>query len=122
MKTVHANYALVDEENKVISLFENRPKEINNEVVVENPDIYFHENGRIEISGNSWDWEYARKRVFVEDLIKKPMFDFTDYGYKTILDFIKGTRKPYVYGVYVCEQTKLYHSEMNTWLIKYHAY
>lgn len=117
MKTIKSKFAQINENNKLITLLEESPATNGLETTIEDVTIEI-EGSILRIDGKLWNWGFLTERTFVEDMRNKPIKSHTKLGYKTILDFFKGIKKPYVkMGWFIYEETEPYKAEMSVWFL-----
>jgi len=116
MKTIKSGFAQINEKHNLIELFEERPYTNGLKTTLE--DVTIKIDGSIlSIEGKLWNWDFFMYRTFVEDMIDKPIERHTKLGYKTIIDFMRGIKKPYVSGWFLYEKTEIYRAEMSQWYL-----
>ena len=117
MSTITSKYAQINVNNKLIELFEHAPRANGLTTTLEDVTIEI-ENGVLTVIGKKWTWGFLFGKKFVEDMNDKPIEIFTRLGYKTIGDFFKGIKKPYVkMGWFLCEKKEDYKAIMAQWHI-----
>jgi hypothetical protein len=85
---------------------------------LKNVIIKFNNDATIEVTGERIIWLFTFEKKFVEDMDFEPEEKYTKLGYKTLLDFFKGIKKPYVKtGWYKIKKTTQYHCLMSNWNI-----
>ena len=113
-----SNYARVDFERSLIEVYENEPSTHLSNFALKNVTIKFKEDTTIEVTGQKIEWSFCFKERFAEDLDDKPDEKYIKMGYRTIPDFFKGIKKPYVeMGWYKLEKTTPHHSLISKWFV-----
>ena len=118
-KEIRSNFAQINEQLKLIELFNNPPRTNGLETTLENVVIEI-EDSTLKIKGYKWLWDIDFNKRFVEDMEEKPIENHTYLGYKSLLDYFKGIKKPYVKcGWCRLQKTEWYYAEMNQWFISF---
>jgi hypothetical protein len=117
MKTIKSKFAQINERHKLIELFEERPCTNGLETPLE--DVTIEIDGSIlRIEGKKWNWGFLFEKTFVEDMKNKPIEKHTRLGYRTIYDFFKGIKKPFVKsGWFLYEKSENYKAQMSQWFL-----
>lgn len=95
------------------------------EIYLSDVNVVIGDDKVLTLTGDQWIWEFALDRAFIEDLpaAYQPIDKHLKFGYKSILDFIKGIQKPYVTGYYRLQRTESLTYALNNWtLIGYPNY
>ena len=118
MKELKANFLKVDIEGNVLKIYDAEPRTGLGEMVLKDAIIKIDEKNCIEVKGDKILWEFSFGKKFAEDLENKPNKDYLRFGYKSISDFIKGIKKPYIKsGWYKLDLTEPYHAQMSNWFL-----
>lgn len=115
MKEVHIKekYAQVIGNNLII----NKIDLLGNSL--ENVQIDSH-GGILYVVGEMWDTSFTLEKLFLEDHPEIDMRVGVIYGYKNLIDFFRGVRKPYVLGSYKMKKNIPYSARMSNWSITYY--
>jgi len=117
MKTIKSNFAQINEKHKLIELLEESPCTNGLQTTIEDVTIEI-EGNILRIDAKLWNWGFLTERTFVEDMENKPIKSHTKLGYKSITDFFKGIKKPYVKsGWFIYEKLEPYKAEMSQWFL-----
>lgn len=85
--------------------------------VLENVQIDSHD-GALYIVGEIWDVRFTHEKLFLEDYPEIDMRVKVDYGYKNLIDFFRGVKRPYVIGYYKMKKNIPYSARKSNWNIK----
>jgi hypothetical protein len=117
-RELKSNNARIDISKSILEVFEKEPSTHISNFVLKNVTVKFKEDTTIEVIGERINWSFSFQNEFVEDLADAPSEKYTKLGYRTILDFFKGIKKPYVkMGWYKLEKTTPYHCQMSNWYV-----
>lgn len=116
-RELKSNYARINDTKSILEVYETEPSTNWQEFALKNVVIKFRKDTTIEVTGEKIEWAFSFDREFVEDLKHIPDEKYTKLGYKTIFDFFKGIKKPYVEGMYKLKKTTPYHCIMAKWYI-----
>jgi hypothetical protein len=117
-KELKCNFLKVNQSKNTFEVHEKEPPTNWAEFVIQNATIKFKEDSTIEVFGEKIEWSFAFHETFVEDLKREPKESYTALGYKTILDRLKGIKKPYVKsGWYKINKTTPYHCTTSNWFV-----
>lgn len=115
-KELKAKYLRIYE--TTLSVYDFEPNTSLYDFVVKDAHITFDDCGIIKISGQKIEWNFLFYSEFVEDMKRKPHEDYVKMGYKSIFDFFKGIKKPYVKsGWYKLKETKPFQQVMSNWIL-----
>ena len=117
-RELKSNYARIDDTKSILEVYETEPSTHWRNFALKNVVIKFKEDTTIEVTGEKIEWSFSFNKEFVEDLKNTPNEKYTKLGYRTISDFFKGIKKPYVkMGWYKLEKTTPYHCLMSKWCV-----
>jgi hypothetical protein len=117
-REIKSNYVVIDSSKSILELYENEPSTHLSNFALKNVTIKFKQDTIIEVTGEKIEWSFIFNKKFVEDLKNTPNEKYTKLGYRTISDFFKGIKKPYVkMGWYKNEKTSPYHCIMSKWFV-----
>ncbi len=117
-RELKSNYARIDSSKSILEVYENEPSTHWSDFALKNVTIKFKEDTTIEVIGEKIEWSFTFNKEFVEVLKDTPNEKYTKLGYRTISDFFKGIKKPYVkMGWYKLEKTTPYHCLMSKWYV-----
>ena len=117
-RELKSNYAKINSSKSLLEVCENEPSTNWVDFALKNVTIKFKEDATIEVTGEKIEWAFTFDKIFVEDLKNEPTDNYTKLGYRTISDFFKGIKKPYVkMGWYKLKKTMPYHCLMSNWYV-----
>lgn len=108
-RELKSNYLKIDSSRHTFELHEKEPSTSIFQFCLKNAIIKFKEDKTIEVTGEKILWSICYERQFIEDIEDVPDDKYIRLGYKTIIDFLRGIRKPYVKsGWYKLKATQPY--------------
>jgi hypothetical protein len=117
-RELKSNYLKIDGSKFILEVYENEPSTRLSDFALKNVSIKFKEDKTIEVTGDKIEWSFAFAKSFLEDMKNKPNHEYVNMGYKNIMDFFKGIKKPYVkMGWYKLDKTTPYHCLMSKWYV-----
>jgi len=120
-KEIKSNYAGIDNgSNSMLKVYlnETEPCITNFLFILKNVTINFIKDDIIEVVGERIECDFAFEDTFLEDMKNKPDEKYIKMGYKSIFDFFKGVKKPYVkMGWYKLKTTKPYRCLTSNWYV-----
>ena len=119
MAIIKSSFAQIKEKDKLIRLLNNSPSSNGLETTLE--DVVIEIDGNIlKIKGKKWNWGFLFFKTFVEDMESKPISNHISLGYKTIWDFLRGIKKPYIKaGWFLYEKPIDYKAVMSEWYLSF---
>lgn len=116
-KELVSNYANVDENEKIIFLYDSAPSANGRTITLENVKIEV-EDTILRIEGECLVWGFRFEPVWLSDLSEKPEERYIKFRYKNLKDFFHGIKKPYIgMGWFLYEKRKPYKAEMSQWFL-----
>ena len=95
-RELKSNYARINYGKSILEFHEKEPSTYMYDFALKNVIIKFNNDATIEVTGERIIWLFTFEKKFVEDMDFEPEEKYTKLGYKTLLDFFKGIKKPYV--------------------------
>jgi len=110
-------FVKINKANSIVEIHETEPRTSWTEFVLKNPTLVFVDTV-LEIKGDKVEWGFSFERQWVYEMKDSPNEKYIKYGYKSIMDFFKSIKKPYVDSGWVkLEKTTPYKCSLNKWFV-----